>query len=89
MPTARRKTSDVFVAIEETLRPYVGASMASTAAAAQAQRLGIDGPHIDEQQVSMLLGKLGLGLMVLLGEVRTKAVVAAMRQSIDGLEASP
>ena len=89
MPIARRKTTDVFSAIEATLRPYVGATMASTAAVAQAQRLGLAGPHLDDEQVGQLLRKLTLGLMILLGEARTKSVVAAMQESIDSLEVAP
>ncbi len=79
----------MFAAIEAALRPYVGAGMASTAAAAQAKRLGIDGADLDEEQVGQLLGKLTLGLVILVGEARTQSVVGAIREAIDGLEVIP
>jgi len=86
LSTARKKTTDVFAAIETALRPYVGSTMASTAAAAQAKRLGLDGPALDGDQVALLLGKLTLGLVIFLGEAKTESVVGLMRQAIDGLE---
>jgi hypothetical protein len=89
VPTARRQASEVFAAIETALRPYVGATMARTAAAAHAQRLGLGGPHLDDEQVGKLLGKLALGLMILVGEERTQSVVASMRRAIEGLEVLP
>jgi hypothetical protein len=86
LSTIRKKTADVFAAIETALRPYVGATMASTAAVAQAQRLGLDGAALDETQVALLLQKLTLGLVIFLGETKTKSVVGLMRQAIDELE---
>ena len=86
---ARRQTSEVFAAIETALRPYVGATMARTAAAAHAERLGLGGPHLDDEQVGRLLGKLALGLMILIGEARTKSLVASISQAIEALEVLP
>jgi len=85
----RKNTAAVFAAIQGALTPFVGATMASTAAAAHCQRLGFDGPVLDRQQIGQLLGKLTLGLVILLGEAKTNAVIGATRRAIDALEEVP
>jgi len=85
----RKQRAAVFAAIESALLPYVGRTMASTAAAAHCRRLGIDGPGLDRDQIGKLLGKLSMGLVILLGEAKTKSVVGSIQQAIDALEDAP
>jgi hypothetical protein len=44
---------------------------------------------LDSQQIGQLLGKLTLGLVIFLGEAKTKAVIEATRLAIDALEGVP
>jgi hypothetical protein len=81
-----KNAAAVFAAIQEALTPYIGATMASTAAAAHCQRLGFDGPALDGHQIGQLLGKVALGLVIFLGEAKTSAVIATIRGAIDALE---
>ena len=85
----RKQRAAVFATIESALLPYVGRTMASTAAAAHCGRLGIDGPVLDRNQIGQLLGKLSLGLVILLGETKTQSVVGSIQRSIDALEDAP
>lgn len=82
----RKDSAAVFAAIEAALRPYVGSTMASTAAVAHCHRLGIAGPVLDRNQIGQLLGKLSMGLVILLGETKTQSVVGSIQQAIDALE---
>jgi hypothetical protein len=76
-------------AIESALVPYVGGTMASTAAVAHCQRLGFDGPRLDAGQIGQLLGKLSSGLVILIGEAKTRSVVGSIQSAIDALEDAP
>jgi len=81
----RRNTGDVLEAIKRVLTPYVGKLMASTAAAAHCQELGLQGLELNQDQIEALLKKLGLGLIVFIGKDKAASVVAAMRSEIENL----
>jgi hypothetical protein len=86
---ARRQAAAVFAAIETVLTPYVGRNMASTAAAAQCRRLGLEGASFAEGDIAKLVDRLGLGLKVFLGEARTAEVLATIRNAIAALPEAP
>lgn len=81
-----RNTGEVLGAIDEILTPYVGKLIASTAGAAHCEKLGLAGSILDESQIEVLLEKLGLGLVIFLGQEKTDAVVGSMRSAITSLE---
>ncbi|HEV8628855.1 MAG TPA: hypothetical protein VGV61_00960 [Thermoanaerobaculia bacterium] len=85
----RKDSAAVFAVIESVLLPYVGRTMASTAAAAHCRRLGIEGARFDGSQIGQLLGKLSMGLVILLGEAKTRSVVSSIQSAIDALEDAP
>jgi hypothetical protein len=82
----QRSTNDVLESINGVLAPYVGRLMARTAAGAHCRDLGIHGPSMGREQVEALLAKLGLGLVVFVGQEKAAGVVEAMRRAIDGLQ---
>ncbi|HSK77288.1 MAG TPA: hypothetical protein VLQ45_12605 [Thermoanaerobaculia bacterium] len=71
--------------IHQTLSPYLGKLMASTAAVAHCRDLGISGTLMEQPQVDQLLEKLSLGLVIFLGKEKSTLVVAAMRREISVL----
>jgi hypothetical protein len=80
-----RNTGEVLEVIHASLSPYVGRLMASTAAKAHCQTLGIDGAEIDGGQIEQLLEKLSLGLVIFVGKDKTEAVIASIRRAVEAL----
>ena len=85
----RRNKGEVLEVIHDSLSPYVGRLMASTAAVAHCRTLGIDGDRIDSGQIDQLLEKLKLGLIIFVGKDKTDAVIASIRRAIDALGDEP
>jgi hypothetical protein len=75
-------TSDVVLTIVRVVAPFVGETMARSAAQAHCQKLGISGDRILPAQAEALIGKVGAGLNVFMGRERASAVVAYLRRAI-------
>jgi hypothetical protein len=81
-------TSDVVQTIVRVVAPYLGETMARSAAQAHCQKLGIVGERMEASQAEALIGKVGAGLNVFVGRERSAAVVAELRRAIEGRAAS-
>lgn len=84
-----RNTGEVLEVIQASLSPYVGRLMASTAAAAHCRTLGIDGERIDGNQITQLLEKLKLGLVIFVGKDKSETVIASIQRAVEALEDTP
>jgi hypothetical protein len=81
VPSALR-TNEVVLTIVRVLAPYLGQTMASSAAQAHCQKLGIAGEQMAPAQAEALIGKVGAGLNVFVGREKAAAVVADLRRAI-------
>jgi hypothetical protein len=75
-------TSDVVLTIVRLLAPYLGETMARSAAQAHCQKLGIAADRMAPAQAEALIGKVGAGLNVFVGRDKASAVVADLRRAI-------
>lgn len=75
-------TSDVVQTIVRVVAPYLGETMARSAARAHCQKLGISGDHMQPAQAEALIGKVGAGLNVFVGREKSNAMVAELRRAI-------
>jgi hypothetical protein len=75
-------TSDVVLTIVRVVAPYVGETMARSAARAHCQKLGIAGDRMQPAQAEALIGKVGAGLNVFVGRDKSAAVVSELRRAI-------
>lgn len=64
------------------LGPYIGETMARSAAQAHCQKLGFDGGMLTAEQVDTLLAKLGGGLNIFLGREKSALVMEQVRQAL-------
>jgi hypothetical protein len=71
-------TEEVLGTIVRVVAPYVGETMARSAAAAHCQKLGI-GAEIRGDQLEALITRLGSGLNIFLGREKSSRVVAELR----------
>jgi len=69
-------------AVDEVLAPYLGPSMARAATEGHCRQLGIDGAEMTEQQLENLVGKLTLGLHILVGRSNSVRLATALREEI-------
>lgn len=81
-------TSDVVLTIVRIVSPYLGETMARSAAQAHCQKLGISGERMEPTQAEALIGKVGSGLNVFVGREKSSAVVAELRRAIAGQTAA-
>ena len=75
-------TSDVVQTIVRVVAPYLGETMARSAAHAHCQKLGIDGDQMLSGQAEALIAKMGAGLNVFVGREKASVVVADLRKAI-------
>ena len=75
-------TSDVVRTIVRVVAPYLGETMARSAAHAHCQKLGISGDHMQPAQAEALIGKMGAGLNVFVGREKSNVVVAELRRAL-------
>ena len=75
-------TSDVVKTIVRVVAPYLGETMARSAAHAHCQKLGISGEHMQPAQAEALIGKMGAGLNVFVGREKSNVVVAELRRAL-------
>jgi hypothetical protein len=79
-------TADAVDAVVGVIAPYIGDTMARSAAEAHCQKLGIAGGTMSHDQVEALLAKLGGGLNIFLGRDKSAAVIAEIRGALAALE---
>jgi hypothetical protein len=82
MPPPARNTTEVLNAIVTVVAPYLGETMARSAAQAHRQKLGIDGLEASEEQIEALIRKISSGLNVFVGRDRSSAIVAEIRGAL-------
>lgn len=80
-------TDQALLTIVRVVGPYVGETMARSAAAAHCQKLGIAG-EIGGEQLEALVTRLGSGLNIFLGRDKSARVVAELRQALQAGGAS-
>ena len=66
----------------QVMGPYIGETMARSAADAHCQKLGISGGQISPEQLEALLAKLGGGLNIFLGRDKSKSVIEEVRSAL-------
>lgn len=71
--------------IVEVMAPYIGDTMARSAAQAHCRKLGI-GETLSATEVEALLVRLGSGLNIFLGRDKSAAVLAETRRALDVAE---
>ena len=75
-------TSDVVQTIVRVVAPFLGETMARSAAHAHCQKLGIAADQMLPAQAEALIGKVGAGLNVFVGREKASVVVADLRKAI-------
>ena len=76
------RTRDVLTTIVRVVSPYLGETMARSAAQAHCQKLGIEAERIQPGQVDALITKMAAGLNVFVGREKSSAIVAELRRAI-------
>jgi hypothetical protein len=78
------KTKDALDTIIAVLSPYLGETMARSAARAHCEKLGIvvDGADITREQFDALLRKLTQGLNIFIGREKAAAVVGEIQAAV-------
>ena len=77
-------TRDVLTTIVRVVSPYLGETMARSAAQAHCQKLGIDAERMQAKDVEALITRMASGLNVFVGREKSSAIVAELRQAIAG-----
>lgn len=74
--------------IEETIGPFIGRHMAKASIQLQCQRLGLTDGRITVQQLRSVLEGIGKGMLVLVGQEKTKHLLRELEKSL-GIEGGP
>jgi hypothetical protein len=74
-------TDQALQTIVRVVGPYVGETMARSAAAAHCQKLGI-AAEVGSEQLEALVARLGSGLNIFLGRDKSARVVTELRQAL-------
>jgi hypothetical protein len=84
------KTKDALDTIVAVLSPYLGETMARSAARAHCEKLGIvaDGADITREQLDALLRKFAQGLNIFIGREKSAAVVGEIQAAVAARRAS-
>jgi hypothetical protein len=77
-------TRDVLTTIVRVVSPYLGETMARSAAQAHCQKLGIGAERMLPKDVEALITRMASGLNVFVGREKSSAIVAELRQAIAG-----
>ncbi|MGE5127860.1 MAG: hypothetical protein ACM3PV_16330 [Betaproteobacteria bacterium] len=83
------RTRDAVQVMVTVLAPYVGGTMARSAAEAQCRKLGLLDESIAPEQIELVLGKLGSGLNIFLGRERSGSVIAEVRRALQAAGGTP
>ena len=76
-------TRDVLETIVRVVSPFVGETMARSAAQAHCQKLGIDAGQMRTDQAEALIARVGAGLNVFVGRDKSTTIVADLRRAIE------
>ncbi len=66
----------------KVISPYIGDTMARSAAEAHCHKLGIGSGPISADQLEAVLGKVGSGLNIFLGREKAATVIAEVRRQL-------
>ena len=75
-------TDEAVPIMVEVIAPYIGDTMARSAAQAQCQKLGVEGGSLSPEQLEALLAKLGSGLNIFLGRDKSAQVMTEVRRAL-------
>jgi hypothetical protein len=81
--------SEAVQVMVKVMSPYIGDTMARSAAEAHCQRLGVGSGPISQDQLEAVLGKVGAGLNIFLGRERAATVIAEVRRQLVQAGAGP
>ena len=82
-------TRDVLTTIVRVVSPYLGETMARSAAQAHCQKLGIETDRMQASQVDALITRMASGLNVFVGREKSSAIVAELRRAIESQGSAP
>ncbi|HVO11752.1 MAG TPA: hypothetical protein VMX54_13510 [Vicinamibacteria bacterium] len=74
--------SDAVQVMVRVMSPYIGDTMARSAAEAHCRRLGVGAGPLSDQQLEALLVKVGGGLNIFLGREKAATVIAEVRREL-------
>jgi len=74
--------SEAVKVMVKVLAPYIGDTMARSAADAHCQKLGIADGSLGPEQLDLLLAKIGSGLNIFLGRDKSAVVVGEVRRAL-------
>ncbi len=74
--------SEAVQVMVRVMSPYIGDTMARSAAEAHCQKLGVGSGPLSEEQLEALLGKVGAGLNIFLGREKAATVIAEVRREL-------
>jgi hypothetical protein len=77
-------TSEVVKVMVQVMAPYIGETMARSAAEAHCHKLGIADGAISSEQIEALLTRLGSGLNIFLGREKSTSVIEQIRVALRG-----
>ncbi len=80
-------TSEAVQVMVEVIAPYIGNTMARSAAETHCQRLGVIGGTLEQEHLETVLAKLGGGLNIFLGREKSAVVMAEVRRALAAKEA--
>jgi hypothetical protein len=82
-------TSDAVQVMVTVMAPYIGDTLARSAAEVHCRNLGVPATAIDPGQVELVLAKLEAGLHIFLGREKSSLVIADTRQALRAAGALP
>jgi hypothetical protein len=82
-------TSDAVHVMVKVMAPYIGDTMARSAAEAHCRKLEVLEGTIGPDQVELVLGKLLSGLNIFLGRERSAAVIGDVRRALQSAGGLP
>ncbi len=75
-------TSQAVPIMVKVMAPYIGDTMARSAAEAHCERLGVADGTLSPEQLETLLARLGAGLNIFLGRDKSAGVIAEVRSAL-------
>lgn len=82
-------TSDAVQVMVSVMAPYIGDTLARSAAEVHCRKLGVHGASIEPEQIEQVLGKLEVGLHIFLGREKSESVIGLARAELRGAGGLP
>lgn len=82
-------TSDAVQVMVRVMAPYIGDTMARSAAEVHCRRIGVMDSTIEPAQVDVVLQKLETGLNIFLGREKSVAVISDVRRALQAAGGLP